>query len=126
MTRKEEMLRDIYLTHDKYKLLFHLIKVSDESFYNWVTKFKTFSEIKKINTYIHGSSEKTRLFTQKCLLRPLLIAQSVYGRLEPKEWIMLCGMSGNEHPQVSDLNLIKRELKSCWINRPKPARRGTT
>lgn len=122
MPSKQDLIDGILRTYNEHRFIFDRI-VSENNFYKWLNKFKSFEEIRTVNRYFHGGG---RVFNpnSKCLLKILKITQEIVKRFTPDQWHRLKNISGsNEHVKL--LAVAIRLVKKDWIRRPKPKRRGS-
>ena len=116
MASKEELLNNITETVNKYEHIFTTSGISIEQCYKWIKNLRNYDQVRHGNTFLHGGSKGP--FIKECLLKFLLLADSVYVRFDAEAWKILKATAAT-HKSVKDLKIVTNEVRRVWKTRPK-------
>ena len=119
-----EMVADIIKCYSKFTHLFEMAGIKEQTFLNWLHKFKSHSEVRLINTFIFGGDKKISKF---CLLFRLEVVQQKIDQADATDkvvfWKRMRSLAKDDNDVIL-LNQLLQDLRVTWSGRPK-LRRGT-
>ena len=112
MATKDEMELEILQVFDDNSRAFGEIKVTRLVFTGYLAKFQKYNDLRKVNRFL-----------QK-LIPALLPVRRVLAHFTADAWIMH-KQHNKTQKQVMLLRDATKDLKTVWVKRPKPPRKGS-